>query len=61
MLVVIFVSGIEDGFVRECQTFDGACKYITDIGQERINKVVITDLQPAKTVTKADIARLLKL
>jgi hypothetical protein len=60
MLVVIFLNGMDNGLVRECDNFDMACSFIQSIGEERINKVVITDLQPTKTVTKKDIKDLMK-
>lgn len=60
MLVVVFLSGVEYGIVRECKDFECACDFITSMGEDRINKVVITDLQPTKTETKNDLINALK-
>lgn len=46
MLVLIYVHGVDEPLVREAATVREFCKYISDVGCERMDKIILTDFRP---------------
>lgn len=58
MIVVCYLHFIPDPLAREVPNMQEACRWMDDLGEDRLDRVIICDISQHKQVDKEELRKL---